>query len=208
MTQLSKLSNARRYVGESITGLKEITAFYVHTGRNAWHSTWIARYSPGCMHTTLKSAKAYAETKRVQGTTFNISELPALIISSNIGSVVVTQINSQNPLSGYSRNAVRLTHHSHELMEGHLNDYLITGAPIYGAILSFERDSRFWKNPPPHSDSLIITETPETDPDTVQIEAEILKYKSFSQGGQYTMGWQTHKSDVSPCGVAGLRLDE
>ena len=206
MTQLSKLNNARRYVGENVITLKEITAFYVHTGRNAWHSTWIARYSPGCMHTTLKSAKSYAETKRVQGTTFNISELPALIISSYIGSVVVTQINSKNPLAGYSRNAVRLTHHSHELMEGHLNDYLITGAPIYGAILSFERDSRFWKHPPPLSNSLIITETPEIDPDTIKIKAESLNYKSFSQGGQYTMGWRTYESDVSPSGIAGLLL--
>ena len=206
MTQLSKLSNARRYIGENVIALKEITAFYVHTGRNAWHSTWIARYSPGCMHTTLKSAKSYAETKRVQGTTFNISELPALMISSSIGSVVVTQINSSNPLDGYSRSAVRATHHRHTLMEGHLNDYLCIGAPIYGAILSFEGDSRFWKHPPPHSNSLIITETPETDPETVEIKTDILKYKSFSQGGQYTMGWKTHKSDVSPSGIAGLRL--
>lgn len=204
MTQLSKLSNARRYAGENVIALKEITAFYVHTGRNAWHSTWIARYSPGCMHTTLKSAKSYAETKRIQGTTFNISELPALIISSNIGSVVVTQINSKNPLAGYSRTAVRLTHHSQELMEGHLNDYFCSGAPLFGTILSFEGDSRFWKNPPPPSHSLIITETSEVDPETVEIKLESLNHKSFSQGGQYTMGWRKYDGNVSSSGIRGL----
>lgn len=208
MTQLSTLINAKRYAGEEITGLELITIFYVHTGRNAWHSTWISRYSPGCMHTTLKSAKSYAETQRVQGTTFNISELPALLIASSIGSVVVTQINSKNPLSGYSRHAVRATHHSNALMEGHLDDYLCIGAPIYGAILSFALDSRFWKQPPPHSNSLIITETFETRPETVEIKKNSLKYKSFSQGGHYTMGWRKYEGDVSATGIAGLELGQ
>lgn len=204
MSQLSKLGNVRNYVGANVTGLKKITAFYVHTGRNAWHSTWIARYYPGCMHTSLNSAKSYAETKRVQGTTFKISELPALIISSNIGSVVVTQINSKTPLAGYSRTAVRLTHHSQKLMNGHLNDYLCIGAPIYGAILSFESDSRFWKTPPPSYNSLIITETPEIAPETVEIKSENLNYKSFSHGSQYMMGWRPYESDISSDGISRL----
>lgn len=204
MSQLSTLINARRYIGEEIIELKEITAFYVHTGRNAWHSTWIARYSSGCMHTTLKSAKSFAETNRVQGTTFNISELPAIKIKSSIGTVVVTQINAKNPLSGYSRTAVTESHPTLELMDGYLNDYLCIGAPIYGAVLSFDRGSRFWKIPPPPSNSLIITETIEKDLETVGVKPKNLNYKSYSHGGQYAMGWRQYDSDVSSDFVYGL----
>ncbi len=206
MTKLStfKKLNQTQVLESKIEDIQAITIYYVYTGRNAWHSTWITQYTEGCMHTTLRSAKAYAETKRVQGTVLNISDLPALHILSSVGSIIITQINSKVPLENYSRSAVSEFHWCYDLMENYLNDYLVTGASIYGAVLSFDFDSRFWRSPPPALNSTIIT-TPSENPFETSILQKANKHRrSISYGGSYTLGWREQDTDVSSEGVKRL----
>ena len=87
---------ARSKVGDVSAGL----LYYLFSGRNAWHSTWITRYTEGCMHGDLQGAKDTAERQRKQGSVFYIAELQALIIKSAAGVLAVTEINSGRPLSG------------------------------------------------------------------------------------------------------------
>jgi hypothetical protein len=75
--------------------------YYVHRGRNAWHSTWRQHYFSGCMHPTLGEAKKYAETSRGSGSVFYIYELPCMIAQSASYIGIVVEINRDNPLEGY-----------------------------------------------------------------------------------------------------------
>ncbi|MCF5704728.1 hypothetical protein [Pseudomonas syringae] len=158
------------------------------------------------MHTTLRSAKAYAESNRVQGTVFNISDLPTLHVSSSVGSVFVTQINTNAPLMDYSRSAVSDHHWLYELMENHRNDYLVPGASINGVVLSFDFDSRFWRSPPPAVNSIIITTTLEKDFGTSVLQKSNKHRCSLSYGGSYALRWVEKDSEISSGGV--LRLLE
>lgn len=206
MTQLStfKKPNKTQILKSKIEDIQAITIYYVYTGRNAWHSTWITQYTEGCMHTTLRSAKAYAETKRVQGTVLNISDLPALHILSSAGSVIITQINSKAPLKNYSRSAVSESHWCYNLMKNYLNDYLVPGASIHGAVLSFDFDSRFWRSPPPALNSTIITTPSEKTFETTILQKTNKHRRSISYGGNCALGWREQDTDVSSKGVREL----
>jgi tetratricopeptide (TPR) repeat protein len=81
--------------GKSVyTNVRPIKLYHVFSGRNAWHSTWIHRYTEGCMHFDLRSARQFAEKKRKQGSKFYIRELPALYFKSEYVSMVITEINT------------------------------------------------------------------------------------------------------------------
>lgn len=69
---------AIRYEDEKFTECRAVKLFYVIYGRNAWNDTWITRYFDGCMNPTFDTAKKTSEEKRVQGSVFYISEIPAL----------------------------------------------------------------------------------------------------------------------------------
>jgi hypothetical protein len=103
----------------SLEAVQAVSLYYLHHGRNAWHSTWVSKYREGCMHSDEQSAKASAEEQRTQGSVFNISRIPAVLFVSSSGSIAVTEINSLRPLAGYSPDAVN-THSNPDikLIEG------------------------------------------------------------------------------------------
>src|SRR4051812_25147339 len=78
-----------------VCAVRVVKVFYVSTGRNAWWSTWVTRYSPGCMHGALESAKAFCEERRRQGTIFYIDELPSLAFVASECALVVSEINTE-----------------------------------------------------------------------------------------------------------------
>ncbi|QFT39813.1 MULTISPECIES: hypothetical protein [unclassified Vibrio] len=85
-----------------LNGVKQISIYYVYTGLNAWHSTYSATYTNRCMHPNLPSAKDYCENNRVQGSVFHILKLPALAFHTKFRTLIVTEINSNSPLSRFS----------------------------------------------------------------------------------------------------------
>jgi hypothetical protein len=189
--------------------VKEISCgaiYYAYTGRNAWHSTWITRYTNGCMHTTIESAKKYAERLRTRGTVFYIRQLPCLVIKSDDNQIIITEINSTNPLAGYSENAI--SNHlpvGHKKIDGARDNYLTIGSPINGLAMSFLPNSRFWvKRPSPRNSVIIlsgkeiVTTIENIDPTKQQA------YQSFSNGGNYLLGWRSIEVNVQ--GEAILNL--
>lgn len=165
--------------------------YYLFHGRNAWHSTWITQYTEGCMHSHIDGAKASAERRRTQGTVFYISELPSLIFRSAAGVIAVTQINSGSPLCGYSAEAT--TDHLPSGMKkvrGSRNCYISKGAPMLGAVLSFDHQSRFWRERPPRRNAVIIVAS--EDPKLSFSPLATPKPRSmhsYSNGSQYRLSW-------------------
>lgn len=94
---------------ERFTECRVVKLYYAIYGRYAWNNTWITRYSPGCMNYSFESAKQSVEQQRVQGSVFNIHEIPALHLSNSKLSVIITEINSVKPLQQYQNVSENLT---------------------------------------------------------------------------------------------------
>ena len=92
---------------DRLVGMHAVKLYHCHIGRNAWHSTWVRIYSDGCMHLTEGSAQSYAETLRNRGNVVYIEELPALCFSGRRHLLLVTQLNTETPLLGYSARTPR-----------------------------------------------------------------------------------------------------
>jgi|TARA_B100000929_G_C15501457_1_gene417556 hypothetical protein len=158
------------------------------------------------MHSTLESAKNYAEKRRTRGTVFYIRQLPCLIFRSRKQTILVTEINNRNPLSGYSVNATtEEVAYGYKKIEGALNNYLKVGSPLNGVAMSFLPNSRFWNVRPSPRDSIIILGS--TDP-SIPIEKvssdNLHAYKSFSHGGNYYLGWSSIESEIKRLAVLQL----
>lgn len=180
--------------------------YYVHTGRNAWHSTWVTQYANGCMHTTLQSAKEYAEKRRARGTVFYIKQLPCLIFRSQITCVLVTEINNKNPLSGYSSDATTDdVAYGLNKIEGARNNYLKIGASINGVAMSFLTNSRFWNVRPGPRDSVIMLSSMNPALSVEKVSSDsLLAYKSYSNGGNYYLGWSGIESEIKSLAILQL----
>ena len=180
--------------------------YYVTTGRNAWHSTWVQHYSPGCMHTSLISAKGHAERRRTQGTVFTIKEQPSLGLLNAEGFVAITQINTNTPLKDYSEEALVATpSNGAKLIEQSKDNYLVEGANTGAAVLSFDVNSRFWRKPPPKKHSVIVVCADQQDLELEPLAMRKLEaWSSYSNGGNYLLGWRERENEVRGAQVAAL----
>ena len=199
-------ASAQKFRESPITDISSGVIYYVHTGRNAWHSTWITRYSNGCMHTTMESATDYAEGMRTKGTVFYIKQLPCLVFRTKNWSLLVTEINSRNPLAGYSPDATSKEAPSGATkIDGAIDNYMAIGAPLNGVALSFMPDSRFWNVRPSPKNSVILLSCFDSG---LQVEAlpsgGLKAFKSISNGGNYYLGWAKKEPDVKSVGVLNL----
>lgn len=201
MTTLStfELGEFSDVAGAKVESISTARLYYVYTGRNAWHSTWIRKYSKGCMHTSLKSAKDYVEKKRVQGTVFNIEELPAIAFKSSAGDIIATQINTRTPLEAYSPDAISNVDILADIYP-HLNldNYIQLGAPMLGVALSFRHWSRFWSVRQQESDAAIVVVTRDKSAEyNHDLDEGFKSYSSYTQGGNYRLGWFTRDAEMS-----------
>lgn len=184
---------------ESITGG---VIYFVSTGRNAWHGTWSQRYSADCMYTLLGFAKAYAERKRAPGTVFEIEQLPCLVVRSSVETLLITEINSKNPLSAYSINP-DWESLPHVLSKRDIG--VKYGVPLRVAATTFNTYSSFWKTRPKLNDSVVMLSA--RDP-----ELSIEKFKrrgltairSKAVGVNYFLDWHEFASGITKRGVLKL----
>ncbi len=189
-----------------VKGISRGLIYYVHTGRNAWHSTWVTQYANGCMHTTMDSAKEYAERLRTSGTVFYIKQLPCLIFRCKKKAVIVTEINNTNPLCGYSIFATTdEVPFGSKKIEGALDNYLMIDAPINGVAMSFLSGSRFWNLRPSSRNSVITLSSSNPYIPIEKVKSDtLLAYKSFSNGGNYYLGWSTIESTIKRTAILQL----
>lgn len=68
---------------------------YMFYGRNAWHSTWIQRYyTRSSIGLTVGSVQGVCERNRVQGSVFNVEELPCLVLRCEDQTLYAVEINN------------------------------------------------------------------------------------------------------------------
>lgn len=162
--------------------VKVVKLYYVTTGRNAWWNTWITRYSPGCMHSTMDTAKAFCEAKRVQGTVFYIDELPSLAFIAENRALVVSEINTESFLRRL--NLKRLTS-------------ITTVFPVSSMTLRqmtyvFRPESPLWPSDYPRRDSAILSFCSlSSELADLGAKTELSSFASSSSGPGYYLNWST-----------------
>ncbi|WP_176503886.1 hypothetical protein [Cobetia sp. 5-11-6-3] len=158
--------------------------YFVHIGRNAWHTTWIQRYTTDCMHADLDHAKAHAENLRNNGTRVYVQELPCIVFetSGSNPNYVAVEINTPNPFS-------KFTFDSSVIVDTGL-DFEQVGIPSQGILNAFK--SKFNYAGEEHdggqTDNTILLE------DTLNLisnsgKDNFYKYISVSNGAKYYLGW-------------------
>ena len=190
-----------------LESLEAIRIYYCYRGRNAYYRIWATHYFPGCMHQSWASAKAFAETQRAQGSVFYIEQLSSLLLVARDYCVIVTQINSDNPLKDYSYLAM-------PEKEGWISRkardtqrvVLTRGVKLEAPISSFAPDSNFWVVPqPPHNSVVVATMNGPSDGFELLDDQPLLKWMSRSIGPNYDLQWREVKPSVTGRAVLNLR---
>lgn len=176
--------------------------YFVFNGRNAWHSTWIQKYTVGCMHTNFQSAKDFVERKRVQGSVFYIKQLPCLIFKSKNKKIYITEINNKNPLCGYSYMDINNIKSEDKFNK---KSYLLNGKLLKDILLSFDINSNFWNRQKPSKNSFFIFYSVNHDLyKTEDIPSELKIYNSVSYGKNNKLGWHYKKSLLDSSAIKRL----
>lgn len=156
--------------------------YLVYTGRNAWHGTWSIAYSKNSIQHSLQSAKAYAEQRRTQGTTFHIQELPCLVFHAQSNGLIALEINNLDPLSNYA------THKTS------FDDYSKNGVNI--DLKNVAQLFRMNNDCFTHSNVKLFMLNAPSSP-LENLKNNILStYYSSSVGGCYMLNWSKSKSNV------------
>ena len=167
-----------RYMVRSVAVSK---IYYVWTGRNAWWSTWATRYSPGCFHTTIESAKRFCESRRVQGTVFYIDELPVLTFYAPERAIFAIEINTEHFLGKLDQ----------DLLASVTNILPVSTMTLRQMHCMFKPGSPIWPSRYPGYNSMLVTYgSGDQKPEVVAITDELFSYKSYGQGATYLLGWE------------------
>lgn len=163
-----------------IRSIRAVKLFYVTSGRNAWWTTWITRYFPGCMHATLDSARKYAEQNRVQGTVFYIGELPSIAFDTGEGVLVVSEINTER---FFSRFRVKNLQKDFELMPR-------SSITLSQVVDLFRSDSAMWVAGYPLRNSSILSFCDSTEKLVALNRGQrLISWVSSSIGGNQALRW-------------------
>ena len=171
---------------EKLLGVDAVKIWHCHFGRNAWHSTWVRTFLDGCMHITRDAAEAYGETLRNFGNVIYIEELPALRLSGRRHSLIVTQLNTDTPLRGYSPQTPRQV--AADCERGNLFTF---GAPFGSIAHSFDQLSLFWRKMPLRSEHVLILCLKQgAEMQLLSPKEKLCAWKSISWGPRYLLGWR------------------
>lgn len=191
--------------GVLATRARGVKLYFVHNGRNAWHSTWTQKYHPDCIHLSMQSAKAYCEKHRNNGTVFYILEMPALELHSGSSTVLITQINAASPLAGYTATT------GIALDEDQQDDALPSGLrwrvgdPLNAVANSFLPDSDAWPAPPPSDEKIIILGCVVLKSPLMPLAGmELRSWKSWSAGARHPLQWKDHAIRRSCRGIFSI----
>lgn len=184
------------FLTSMLLGVDTHIMYLLSTGRNAWHETWSARYEgPTSLHFTLNDAKKTAERDRVQGTVFNIEQVPVLAFRCRTGVAYCAEFHSQESFKMLD-------------WDGEM-EFLKIGAALPDVMNAFSKpDPSSWNFPWPVQDSFVtrvfdlVGNVDPSNGKTSPIEAEPLvansklnRWKSFPKGTGYRMGWDISDSD-------------
>ena len=172
--------------------------FFLTTKRSAWHSTTTNRYRRFYpVFLNKKSAKLKAEELRKKGSYFIINEIPSIVIELQSGSIVLIQINTEEPFKHYSIEALGEEYGRRRY--GYLASYLHIGVNIFELLQTFRWDSNFWLINQPEQNSILAFHVNADKKEfcLLQEKTPLKFYKSYSNGSEYYLGWNEENSKVN-----------
>lgn len=119
-----------------------ILLFHVSSGRNAWHSTWNARYQKGTLQSSREEAEKFVSRRLKQGTAFRLLVTPGWHLQFDRKAYLVCEINTKAPFS-------RLRAAS----------FTVSGITEKEALAMLSPGSELWRGAAPQHDSVIVQET-------------------------------------------------
>ena len=166
---------------------KPVTLYFLSTGRTAWCGAWSEQYRSGsALFSNLDEAKRSAESRRSQGTKFEIEQVPGLAFYSLEGVVACVEFHSSPPYKN-----LKITE---------ISESMKLGSPLIKAITPFSRASHeFWNYPFPSKSSFISVRADLTTTFESLVETSPRAWKSMSWGINYGLGWrETNKRELTP----------
>lgn len=174
-------SEELRYIIKSV---KAVKIYYVWTGRNAWWSVWSTRYSKGCMHLSLKSAKDYCEKLRTQGTVFYIDQLPSIAFIATKRTLFVSEINTEKFFERLKT----------QKLKDLINIIPVSTMTLHQISLIFNSYSLLWSENYPKDNSCILSFANFSDGfEEIQQNEELISYGSSSSGPNFYLKWTERK---------------
>ena len=166
---------------------KPVTLYLLSTGRTAWRGAWSEQYrSDSALFSNLDEAKRTAESRRSQGTKFEIQQVPGLAFYSLEGVVACVEFHSSPPYKN-----LKITE---------ISESIKLGTPLIKAIAPFSRTSlEFWNCPFPSKSSFISVRTDLTTTFESLVDTSPRAWKSISWGINYGLDWrETNKRELTP----------
>lgn len=166
-------------LGSQVTGVEAVKLFLVLTGRNAWHNTWCGGYGgSAALHCDLESAKGYAEPRRTQGTTFTIRTVPAVMLSSRGGSVVIVEFHTVDSFVRLDVSAAVA--------------HLRSGSTVRDTLAVLRRGAGFWTGEVPKWDSFIPAVVGQGDvPVPLRARQRLTTFRSSRSGSRSSLDWSS-----------------
>ncbi len=179
--------------------VKAGAVYFATEGRNAWHSTWVVKYTKNSVHSTLASAKSFCERKRKSGSVFYVKRLPCLVLIFSKGAVVVTEINSDNPLSRHLL-----------LSELPGKDVVVAKRLVINSLkdvsdvrVGFGVHSHVWASGRGKPNSILIMQHKDSSKLEGQPESSKI-WRSSSIGGDYKLMWRESEGKIKSIAVTNM----
>ena len=170
-TELYGIKQVREVTSARILEAYSSTCWYLTYGRNAWHTTWITRYAPGCVAFDLELLKAKGERDRGPGNVFYIQEMPCLVLLTATATYLILEINGGNFIS-------RL-----QCLLGETCDI----ARVVQACSTF-----------PENTVLSLKANRRVDPPDVPYRHELAQMQSEAVGSKYLLNWRLRSAKTYP----------
>ena len=175
------------FLSSEFNVFKPVTLYFLSTRRTAWRGAWSEQYRSGsALFSNLDEAKRSAESRRSQGTKFEIEQVPGLAFYSLEGVVACVEFHSSPPYKN-----LKITE---------ISESIKLGSPLIKAIKPFSRASHeFWNYPFPSKSSFISVRADLTTTFESLVETSPRAWKSMSWGINYGLGWrETNKRELTP----------
>lgn len=193
-----------------INSIETGLVYFCEYGRNAWHSTWIQRYTPGSIHYDLNSAKIYCENRRTRGSKFYIREMPCLIVRTPKFCILTIEINCNTPLQNYSIDAAIADPFRYEtsFIRFPQNRYLQIGRPLIGYGISVSTVGRFMKDFRNRTrvENILLMKCKDHNAIIQKIPMrQLYSYKSESYGTDYYLSWNASINPIQSICIKRLK---
>lgn len=127
----------------TVTRVRAVSVLFLSNGRNAWHSTWVRRYSSGSFFRDGRAVERAVDRRKTRGTVFYLKVLPALIFTYGARDFLVTEINTDEPFRHLDLEAAR---------------YGLTSRTLAELLDAMKPTSSLWKPGQARTNSIIVQE--------------------------------------------------